>query len=667
MGREAELALLREALGAEDLPLHLVMIHGPGGIGKTSLLEEIRAMAEATGCTVARLDGRDLAPTPEAVALATKEALAEAPESARRVLLVDTYEELQALDGWFRRTFLPSLPDDTLVVLAGRADPAVGWRADPGWRAELAILPLRNLSAEESTEYLVAEGIEGESREAALAFTHGHPLALALVADHTRQHPETSFDAADAPDVVGALLARFVQDEPDPQRRAALEAASVVRAVTEPLLAALLDVDDAHDAFTWLRSLHVTEEGPRGVWPHDLARDVIAADLRWRDSARFETVHARARRFYTARLLDPGPGASMHAVLADYAFLYRDNPIVRPFFGQLREAWRAAGHRARTALRESDQEPLLAMTRRHEGEPSAEALALWLDHQPEGVEVLRDGDGAPQGFLLTVDLGRASAEVREADPGASAAWASTGALREGETALLFRHWMDAEAHQGVSAVQSLVFASTVRAYLTTPGLAVSMLATSKPDLWSPVLAFAGLVPVPSAAFATGSHAVEVFSHDWRAQPPEDWLDSLAGRTPQAVPPPEPSSVPLVVLSRDGFETAVRDALRDYARPHKLRTSPLLRSRLVRDAAPGAEDDTDRLEGLRIAIAEATALLEESPREAPYGRALSAAYLDPAPSQALAAERVGVPFSTFRRHLGRGVDHVVEELWRRETA
>ena len=182
-----------------------------------------------------------------------------------------------------------------------------------------------------------------------------------------------------------------------------------------------------------------------------------------------------------------------------------------------------------------------------------------------------------------------------------------------------------------------------------------------------LLVIAGLFIMTAITLATGDRSFEVFSHDWRVHPPEAWLDTLSGRAPQMAPKPEAPPAPLVVLSRDGFETAVREALRDYARPHKLRASPLLRSRLVRDVAPEAEDDTDRLEALRIAIAEVASLLDESPREAPYGRALSAAYLDPAPSQALAAEKVGVPFSTFRRHLGRGVDHVVEELWRRETA
>ena len=673
VGREEELALLRGALEGEHLPFHVAFVHGPGGIGKTSLLEEVAWVAAASGAAVARVDGEDVAPTPEA---ATPEAAGaalrtalEAAGQGRRVLLVDTYEALAPVDEWFRATFCASLDADVLVVVAGRAGPSVAWRSDPGWRDELAVLPLRNLAPDEAAAYLRAEGVEEDSREAALAFTHGHPLALALVAAHVRQRPGAPFKPAEAPDVVGALLERFVREEPDPTRRAALEGAALVRTTTEPLLGAMLQAVGAsggtHGAFGWLRGLHFAETEPAGLRLHDLAREVIAADLRWRDPDRYDALHAAARRFYTGRLLRPPPRTPIHHTLGDYAFLYRGNPLVRPFFAQLRGAWREAGHRAASALREGDRVALVAMTARHEGEASAAVLTHWLDRRPEAVEVFRSASGEPAGYLLTLRLGDAEAMDLEVDPGLAAASGAAGPLRGGEQAVVFRFWMDADAHQGVSAVQSLVFASTVRTYLTTPGLAVSLLCTSEPELWGPVLTFAGLRPAPEAAFETGGHAVSAFAHDWRAEPPEAWLDALAERVPQMGAPPAPRD-PLVVLSQEAFGEAVREALRGYARPHRLRTSPLLQSRLVR-AASAQGDEADRIDALRHLIADAASPLAAGPREAPYHRALVAAYLDPAPSQMLAAERIGVPFSTFRRHLGRAVEHVVAELWRRETS
>ena len=47
------------------------------------------------------------------------------------------------------------------------------------------------------------------------------------------------------------------------------------------------------------------------------------------------------------------------------------------------------------------------------------------------------------------------------------------------------------------------------------------------------------------------------------------------------------------------------------------------------------------------------------------RALERTYLRPAPTQEAAAELLDLPFSTYRGHLTRGVERVVDWLWQRE--
>jgi hypothetical protein len=41
------------------------------------------------------------------------------------------------------------------------------------------------------------------------------------------------------------------------------------------------------------------------------------------------------------------------------------------------------------------------------------------------------------------------------------------------------------------------------------------------------------------------------------------------------------------------------------------------------------------------------------------------FLRPAPTQERAAELLGLPFSTYRRHRNRGVERIVAWLWQRE--
>ncbi|MDX1531024.1 MAG: hypothetical protein R3362_05825 [Rhodothermales bacterium] len=680
IGREEELALFQDALSAEELPFHVLHVHGPGGVGKTTLLGAFRRLCEEAGVPALRLDGRDVEPTPTAFERAAGD-LGLTPEpaaggdgaaplpSGRRVLLVDNYEALVGLDEWVREAFLPEQDEDLLVVLAGRYRPRPAWRTDLGWQAEVVTVPLRNFSPDETAAFLAATGVPPEHRRAVLGFTHGHPMALSLVAERARQEPERAGEAAGSPDVVRTLLERFVQEVPTRDHRAAVDAAAIARSLDEPLLSALLDLDDARALFDWLRGLSFIEEGERGLVLHDLAREVLAADLRWRDAERYAELHARARAYYTAHLQEPRDEAERRDVLAAYVFLYRDNPVVRPLFDRLRAEWRAAGKQTADVFHADDAAALRAMVARHEGDEAAELAAHWFREDPAGVEVYRDATGTPSGFLLALLLEGAPAG---ADPAVEAAWAflrAAAPLREGERALLFRFWMDAEHYQGVSATQSLVFARTVRHYLATPRLAYSFIPCADPDFWAGVFGFAGLRRLPDADFEVGGRRYGVYGHDWRTEPPEAWLDQLAQRIPHAAPAalPAPAQQPLIVLSEPDFAEAVKEALRHYKRPHRMAGHPLLRSRLVVDAAGEDADEPARIEALRALLATAAEAMRDAPREEPYFRALRATYLHPAATQALAAERLGLPFSTYRRHLKRGIDHVVEVLWRQETA
>jgi hypothetical protein len=256
------------------------------------------------------------------------------------------------------------------------------------------------------------------------------------------------------------------------------------------------------------------------------------------------------------------------------------------------------------------------------------------------------------------------------DPAAKAAWRYLerhAPLRPGEKATLFRFWMARDTYQSVSAMQSLIFANAAQHYLTTPGLAFTFFPTADPDFWAPVFTYVDLVRLPQADFEVGGRRYGVYGHDWRVTPPMAWLDLLAEREiaaePLAVSGAE--SVPLVVLGEPDFAAAVRDALRNFHRSDDLRTNPLLRSRVVVERAGSGADDSTGVAALRDLLTEAAQSLRASPRDVKCYRALHRTYLDPAPSQERAAELLGLPFSTYRRHLKTGISRVGEILWQRE--
>lgn len=84
-------------------------------MGKSTLLDEYEAVAGDAGACVVRLQGGDLAGTPESVLDTVAEVL-EVPDvggpvqplsGERLVLLVDGYELLGPPDGWFALVVLP--------------------------------------------------------------------------------------------------------------------------------------------------------------------------------------------------------------------------------------------------------------------------------------------------------------------------------------------------------------------------------------------------------------------------------------------------------------------------------------------------------------------------------------------------------------------------------
>jgi hypothetical protein len=345
VGRAAELSLFGSALAEAEPPFALLYVHGPGGVGKTLLLGEFARLATDAGVPVMRLDGRDLDPSPAGFLAALGWALDEPPDRSplealalrpRAVLMVDTYETLAPLDAWLRETLLPELPGGHLVVLAGRDPPAAGWLADAGWRDLARVVPLRNLRPSESRAYLAARGVPAAQHPAALSFTHGHPLALSLVADVSASGGDpTAFAPEQHPDVVRSLLERFVQRLPGPRHREALEACAHVRVTTEALLASALDAEDAHELFGWLRRLSFVEEGP------DRRHPPGAAALRRPGAGRQSQGRAAV------------PGADPHLLRAGgHPGAGRGTP--RPALQHLplpAGRWHPAGHRAAVAPR----------------------------------------------------------------------------------------------------------------------------------------------------------------------------------------------------------------------------------------------------------------------------------------------------------------------------
>ena len=404
----------RERLGAliDHVDTLVAFVHGPGGIGKSALV----AAVLPDGPWV---DGRHLEPTPAGVlaalaaVLGCEASVVRVSEElvAARALVIDSYERLGIVDGWIRNEFLPALPSSLTTVIVGRNPPNSAWRTSPGWRRLIGELVVGPLTDPDAAALLARRAVPAPLADTVLTFARGHPLALELAAEAIVRHPDLRLHGGPPPEVVEELI-EVLFDDLDPTKRRAVEAAAMLRRITEPLLAAAIDAAGLSDelgidaAWRTLRALPVTTVTTNGLELSPVVRDVAAAGVELRDPTLARCVRKRVATVAMGEL-ESSPG---WAATADLLHLVQ-NPIIRNAFqppaGQQHPVERA---------RPDDREAVLAIVERHLRRDEADVLARWWSAHPESFVVSRDDDGAVTAFSVVTEVAAVSPELVEHDP-----------------------------------------------------------------------------------------------------------------------------------------------------------------------------------------------------------------------------------------------------------
>ncbi|MFG1677550.1 ATP-binding protein [Micromonospora sp. NPDC049282] len=637
VGRRTELAGYLAALAGRSAR-RVLFLHGPGGIGKSTLLLEMRARARNAGRVTVLLDGRELEPSPEALTAAL-------PTGGARdgtVLLIDGYEQLAPIDGWLRRELIPSLPAGDVVVLAGRDPPAPAWRTDPGWRQVVAVHPLGHLDDADSAELLARAGVAPADRERLTRLGRGHPLALALLADVALAGtvPET---LAEVPDLITVLLESLSRDAPSDAHTVGLATCAMAWLTTEDLLRETVG-DAAPDVWAWLCRRPFVVSRPTGLSPHDLTRDVLDAEFERRFPARYRSLHRAIHDHVLAGIRAAG-GMDRQLLAQHLAYLHRRSPLTAAYHGL-----RASGSAAVTPARPEEHGPLVAMVERALGVASAGLAARWFAEAPEHLNVARTEAGAVA-LVYHVFCPSGSA-LEQQDPVVRAVLdqvARTAPTRPGERVEIARflaglHEQQRDPHA--------VLAGSVTSIInwSTEASAWSFLTVSDTGYWAPFFDYLGFRPLVAVEVDGQRHIG--YGHDWRRFPADRWWDLMAEREHSGGtgPPPDSALLP-PPLDRAAFAAAVRSALPRLGRPERLAGNPLLGT--VLGGEPAA---------LRASLLAAVDRLAAEPRGERLRAVLTRTFVRPAPSQEIAADLLGLPFSTYRRHLARAIDAVTELLW-----
>jgi GTPase SAR1 family protein len=514
VGRAAERALFGSALAGWPSAFVALFLHGPGGVGKSTLLRRLADDAVTAGRTVVRVDGRLVASSTAAFTAAAGSTVV----TSDLVLLIDNFEHCQALESWLREDFLPQLSEDVLVVIAGRSPPSPSWRTDPSWAGALRVEQLRDLAPSDAAALLLVRGVAPELHESLLQFAGGHPLALTLAAEVAAQAGATTPTVlAPTRDVIETMLAELVGTVPSPKHRLALQVCAHAYSTTEDLLRAVLPGGttdpDARALFSWLRGLSFIETGSDGIYPHDVVRDALEMDLRWRDAAGYEEIHRRVRNYVLGELIARkitgidaiwiARSLRRHNIAVPMAILARLDSLVdeRP-------------------LRPGDRADILAMAAEVEGVESARTVSFWLDRQPSAFVVFRHrGLGQLIGFATRLVLDRPRADEIAADPLVAAAWEQSlaaAAPGEGDHIAVARQIVRPDARLLPSApVADPEPMTAVPAWPSDRRLAWSYLAVSDPEFWQPLMGYLDQIRIPAAPLVDG-RPFGMFAHDWRS-------------------------------------------------------------------------------------------------------------------------------------------------------
>lgn len=668
VGRQKEISFFESLLKEKEPPYHLIYIYGPGGQGKTTLLKQFADHCKETDVPFIQLDCRYVEAHPDSFKKALQSVspfrngnITDAIENHKGnvVLLIDTYEKIKSLDDWLRTEYLPELPENVITVISSRYNLSTNWKTDPGWQSITKIFSLKELSEEESTQLLSRRNIPTEQVKRIVNYTHGNALALSIVADLFDQKKDSHFDPLDSPDIMKTLLEQFVQEVPSPAHKAALELCSLVYVTTEKILEEVLGPQMAHELFNWLTTLTFVEKAPSGVYPHDLARDAIAAEMHWRNPDWYRHLHIKTQQFYISRLLKLS-GEKQRQVLFGLIFLHRLNPEVKPFLD-----FQEASNCRQDIMKEEDRKPILAMVKKFEGAIAAEFVAKWMDDKAAEVWVFRDAEKTPAGFVLKINMEKIGGKTDDKVIDALLPYKKEWNIRDGELMTVFRSWMSRDHYQNVSGVQSAIFLGIVQWYFTE-GLAVSMIRCVNPDFWQQILNYADLHHLPDLDHELNDQSYGWYMHDWRKRPPLAWLELMGKRE---VREDETSFMQVLPeeqgLTERNFIDAVHDALKQIKNPKKIVGNILLKSRLVQQSTDGKSTDLDLALILSDKLTKAIASLENSAKEEGLHRVLYRTFINPVGSQEQTADFLYMSFSTYRRQVKKGVERVADILWLEE--
>jgi hypothetical protein len=437
------------------------------------------------------------------------------------VLALDHCEAFRLMDAWLRQVLAPALPHGVTLLLAGRIPPLAGWFAVEGFHS----LPIGPLDEADSLRMLDLLGVPAGDAVRLNRVARGHPLALTLASAGIAEHPQLAVEDAATARVVDELARSYLDGGDDVLTRHALEAASVVRRATGPVLSAMLPGVDGDDAVDRLLGQPFVEACRDGLVVHEAVKTAIADFLRGANPLRYLDYRRAAWRELRTEAKE-APPHELWRYTADMLYLI-DNPIVREAFfptGAEPMAVDPAGPptpRSYGPLPAGTTDPI-----------PLRFLSGGGNLAPHCFSVVRDRHGDVAGFFTLLN-GESLHTCPVTGDVVTAAWIRhlrDHPLPPGQAAVGLRRWLDTEYGESPCASQAACWLDVEATCMALrPALRRMYVVVRDVGTYGPVVEELGFRPLPHDDVELDGIRYSSVVLDFGRDSADGWLASLVGR------------------------------------------------------------------------------------------------------------------------------------------